>query len=283
MRAEDVRPLLPVLVHLARFPTANLRVICERWGVAAADVMAAIARAEREESVEPGAFDDDILARAAKRWRVSVPAWQAVPATINNAAPAAAPRKIDKRGPMGPRVAVPEPSPVPAEVIGRPRRKDDLYLKVCIELLLGGGRLSENEACKRHGLGSSTWIYFKRHRLGMGALDPHRLHAVAGELANKLGEAKLPGLPKEWVAPATVQPVSPANGAGGAEPAGFGAKSAVFSEIGGKERRHLVAALAMGVMIGTQGRCMGKSSLEMGYQLYDELVALDRAREGGAK
>ena len=283
MNADEVRPLLPALVHLARFPTANLRVVCERWGVDAARVTAGIREVESVAG-HAGGFDDELLARACKRWKLSVPAFQALPPPREKPAPASpavarangpdvrAARKPDPRA-VGPRVTVPEPSPVPPEVVGRPRRKDDFYLAVCVELLQGGGRLSEGEACTRHGLGSSTWIYFKKMKLGLGPIDPAKLHKVICELAQKLNVEKVPGMPSEWATPARYGP--------GARPQACGAKSAVLAEIAGKERRHLVASLAVGLLAWPHP-LPAPDLIGMAFGLYDELVKQDRAREGGA-
>lgn len=177
MKAEEVRPLLPALVHLARFPTCNLRVICERWGVGTARVMAAVADAERDAG-DAGGFGDELLERAAKRWRVSLPAWQVLPA----GRPASAVvRKLDRRPLVGLRVVVPEPSPVPPEVVGRPRSRRWEYAEV-LRLIAAGDR--ETVACKRAGLSLASWRYFRESRgLGRrGAMDAVKVRAIRREL-----------------------------------------------------------------------------------------------------
>jgi hypothetical protein len=267
------------LVHIVRFPTCNHAVVCRRLGVAHQDVE----NTRAEISPRNGELTEEGLKAwvMIKGWQL--PEWQKLPAIVPERAAAPSVSRFARvtasKAPQGPRVAVLERSPVPAEVVaqGRRSRKPD-FLKVC-RALLTDSDLGEAEACARHGVGGSTWLYFKKARLGLGKIGDEDLLEVVRQLSHELGVG--------WVGighHATKSPVDREDGLPAADALSEAARSSVSvnvtaaAPISGAERRHLVASILVGLLARpTQLRSMRDVVDEAGYY-YDQIVRWDSER-----
>lgn len=207
--------------------------------------------------------------------------------------------------------SLPHDEPAPPPVLP----EKPIYLKVCTELL-AHPEYSDSEAYRRADVCQGSWAYFKKKNFKSGrTIEPEALRAILERMGGEIREPKAP--PKslgssdsapngasEGSQPAPqirglVQraPSILKNEVCGAIKLSNAELARKYSQRGGmngiapadclvpdKERRHLVASFAIGLMSSEYHRPLDlKLVIGEAFQLFDELVSQDQARGKAAR
>lgn len=275
---------LPALQQIAVFPGCDRGYVCRKRFLERNDVDATLAACLAQFNRK--IWNEDALREAAAHFSVELvdlstrresPPPDAEPAAAGSALQVLERPRIAAR----PREQV---TPLAPATKATPRARVPLtpsYLKVCTLLLENPG-MKETAACRQVGVQQGSWSYFKMKHFELGrpiASDELRkvLTAMAGEIREPKAAA---AVVVEMVPSISVGKKSDGKMDGGSAESDSRDLENGVSDV---ERRRLVATITGGLLAQSDLNHTVPSAVAMGFEIFDSLVAHDRARLAKAR